>query len=72
MTSESPIVFALIMNIQTSQELDRLGPYSAAYEARAACGSTAGALVWTRDDTHWVAEKYPLEYRVPVDLEDGR
>ncbi|GGK34874.1 hypothetical protein GCM10008955_31020 [Deinococcus malanensis] len=63
-----PKVYATVVHTQTGETVRRVGPCASAAAARTACGFIAGDdLVWTQREQDWVAEKYPLEYRVPVD-----
>ncbi|MFC4638530.1 hypothetical protein [Deinococcus hohokamensis] len=65
------LVHITTVNVQSGKVMDRSGPFESAYLARVACGRNTGqALLWTRDDQYWVAQKFPLEYRVSLDPAD--
>ncbi|UBV44424.1 hypothetical protein LAJ19_14760 (plasmid) [Deinococcus taeanensis] len=68
MTLPAPQIYVTVVNTQTGALLRRLGPYDTVALARGACSQfTQQGLKWTRDETWWVAEKYPLEYRIPLE-----
>lgn len=60
-----------VVHVPSGETTRRLGPFETAHEARTASGDDAGQLLtWERVPGWWMAEKWPLQWQVPVE-EDG-